>query len=177
MANPNEFCFISECYIDTNLVETLLGERANHQNGCNNVARRMRDKYEDGFAVGIIDDDKRKLSYVNEFDWIGGSEHLTLLKHKDRQHYIIKVSPATEGFILSCVEEKGLNLSEYGFSPDLEEFKKRTKSPTSQKDPKFKELFKALADVTEMQIFGKVLRYLNEQKYGCDESVLKSFFE
>ncbi len=66
MANPNEFCFISECYIDTNLVETLLGERANHQNGCNNVARRMKDKYDDGFAVGIIDDDKRKLSYVNE---------------------------------------------------------------------------------------------------------------
>jgi hypothetical protein len=53
---------ITECYIDTMVVEIALDEAngCNHQKGCNNVARIMQSKLQDKFAIGIIDDDKHK---------------------------------------------------------------------------------------------------------------------
>ncbi len=51
---------IPECYIDTNLVETLIAtEGCNHQKGCNTVVNTMKRRFGDKFAVGIIDHDKR----------------------------------------------------------------------------------------------------------------------
>ncbi len=169
--------FIPECYIDTNLVETLLGGKVNHQYGCNNVVNKMTGKYEDVFAVGIIDNDKRKISYVDDFNKIGSSEHLILLKHKYRQHYIIKVSPAMEEFILSCAEECGIDLTEYGLSNELEGLMSFTKNVESEKDERFKKAFGAMMAAKEMEIFGDVLEYLNEKRYDCDMNVLRSFFE
>lgn len=60
---------IPECYIDTNLVETLVFTGGcNHQKGCNQVAKVMQEKFANRFAVGIIDADKRRPSYLNEFE-------------------------------------------------------------------------------------------------------------
>ncbi len=59
---------IPECYIDTNLVETLsCRDGCNHQKGCNQVAKIMKEKFADRFAVGIIDADKRTPGYLREF--------------------------------------------------------------------------------------------------------------
>ena len=56
---------IPECYVDTNLVSALLGGiGVNHQKSCNKVVGRMKDKYGDDFAVGIIDNDKRRPGYL-----------------------------------------------------------------------------------------------------------------
>ena len=53
--------FVPECYVDTNLVESLLEtDGVNHQKGCNTVVNTMKGKVlNDGFSVGIIDSDKR----------------------------------------------------------------------------------------------------------------------
>ena len=92
---------IPECYIDTCLVESLLEtEGVNHQKGCNVVTGVMDSKYADKFAVGIIDDDKKKPSYVNEFYNLATTDFLVLLKHLTRPHYLIMVKPAMDGFIL-----------------------------------------------------------------------------
>lgn len=49
---------IPECYIDTNLVETLVPTKKgyNHQTGCNKVVGLMQNmkQLKDGFALGII---------------------------------------------------------------------------------------------------------------------------
>ena len=66
MRNYNGF-IIPECYIDTKLTQFLLQNRVNHQHSCNNVVRVMRTKYNDDFAVGIIDNDKHGVSYLQQF--------------------------------------------------------------------------------------------------------------
>ena len=56
---------IPECFVDTSLVESLLDtEGVNHQKGCNMVAGLMNGKYSDGFAVGVIDFDKKRHPYM-----------------------------------------------------------------------------------------------------------------
>ena len=81
-----------ECFIDTTLVTSLLDAKVSHKHSCNEVAREMeKGKYKDVFAVGIIDNDKRKISYIESFDEIGRTENLTFLKHRDKHHYVIKV--------------------------------------------------------------------------------------
>lgn len=108
---------IPECYIDTNLVETLACPGGcNHQNGCNQVAKIMREKFADRFAVGIIDADKRQPGYLNEFREIASSEHLKLFHHPVRPHFIILVHPAADGFILSCAETAQVNMKDYASS-------------------------------------------------------------
>ena len=80
-----------ECYIDTTLVESLLDANVNHKHNCNEVAKEMqKGKYKNEFAVGIIDNDKRKLSYIEDgFVKIGQTENLTFLKHRNKHQYII----------------------------------------------------------------------------------------
>ena len=111
---------IPECYIDTNLVETLVCTGGcNHQKGCNQVAKVMQEKFADRFAVGIIDADKRRPGYLNEFCEIASSKHIKLLRHTVRSHFIILVHPAADGFILSCAEVANINLSDYGLSSKI----------------------------------------------------------
>ena len=88
---------IPECYIDTNLVETLIiTDGCNHQKGCNTVVKTMQQKFANAFSVGIIDEDKRQVSYVKEFSEIARTPSLRLKKHGSKSHYLIMVSPAMD---------------------------------------------------------------------------------
>ncbi len=183
MADLSDMDFIPECFVDTNIVESLLNmygqytSGVNHQKGCNKVVGTMKnDKYNDNFVLGIIDDDKTCPEYISEFNMIGNSTHLTLLKHKYKHHYIILIRKAMEDFILSCADEIGIDMSDYGLSHDLESFKNVTKKLSSKKDSRFKKLFKDIKDSKEMQIFGNILCYLKTHKYYCKDNELKDFF-
>ena len=65
---------IPECYVDTNLIETLVppkdGKGYNHRKGCPAVAKVMMEKFADRFALGIMDKDKKMVKYLEEFDLI-----------------------------------------------------------------------------------------------------------
>lgn len=170
-------CIIPECYIDTNLVETLVGcFGCNHQKGCNQVAKTMNDKYANRFAVGVIDADKRQPGYLREFSPIGSSDHLTLFKHGSRPHYILLVSPAADGFILSCAQECGVAPETFGLSSKLKEFTMQTKDVLSNKDVRFKHLFKAISPAREMQLMQHVLTMLANNTYNVSEEDLKASF-
>lgn len=73
---------VPECYIDTNLAEYLLDSHGvNHQKGCNAVAKKMMESnLKDQFSIGIIDNDKRQHSYVNEFTEIAHTKELSRLR-------------------------------------------------------------------------------------------------
>lgn len=170
--------FIPECYIDTNLVETFLEMRGvNHQKGCNVVGKVMKEKFSDRFAVGIIDADKRPASYSYEFDLIAESKYIKLMKHPQRPHYMIVISPAMDGFVLKCAEEAGLDISRYGFSPTLEGFISQTKTVSSKDDYRFRSLFAELQHHGEACRLKKLLEYLNETRYGADVEVIKNIIE
>lgn len=168
---------IPECYVDTNLVETLACPGGcNHQKGCNQVAKVMQEKFANRFAIGIIDADKRRPGYLNEFQELASSEHLKLFRHPIRQHFIILVHPAVDGFILSCAEAGQVDLAEYNLSPVLKEFTAQAKNVMSNKDTRFKRLFKAMKDVGEMKLLESILTYLVSTTYNADNNKLISFF-
>lgn len=108
-----EFYIIPECYVDTNLIETLAPtpKGYNHQKGCNNVVKVMKEKLTDKFAVGIVDKDKRQISYVDEFEEITHTDSLYFYKHPDKAHFLIMIAPAVDCFILKCALESNVNIA------------------------------------------------------------------
>ncbi len=167
-----------ECFIDTTLVGSLLDAKVNHKYSCNEVAREMeKGKYKDAFAVGIIDNDKRKISYIEGFEEIGRTDNLTFMKHKEKHQYVIKVgkeSKAMETFIIANVETIGMKMEDFDLPSDLAELIEQTKdSETTQKDPRILKLCKTLRQSPEVTKLQNVLAYLAENKYGVDIEVLK----
>ena len=170
---------VPECYIDTNLAEFLLNSHGvNHQKGCNAVAKKMMESsLKDQFSIGIIDNDKRQHSYVSEFAEIAHTQHVALLKHKERPHYFVRISPAMDQFILDCAAEQGINLQDYGLPTELAEFTKITKDVKAKNDFRFKSLFGALENSIEITKLRSVLNYLNDEQYKCDTTELQRLFE
>lgn len=160
---------IPECYVDTNLVETLVCYAGcNHQKGCNQVAKVMQEKFADRFAVGVIDADKRRPGYLGEFVKIVTGNHIEVYRHGVRPHFIIMVHPAIDGFILSCVEKAGVDLSAFGLPNQLKDFTKPTKDVMSNKDSRFKSLFRALADIGEVSTLKRIVSYLCDNTYRSE---------
>lgn len=170
---------VPECYIDTNLAEYLLNSHGvNHQKGCNAVAKKMMESnLKDQFSIGIIDNDKRQHSYVSEFTEIARTQHLTLLKHKSRPHYFVRITPAMDQFILDCATDQGITLQDYGLPSELAEFTKITKDVKAKNDYRFKSLFGALENCEEIKVFRSVLNYMNDKQYNCDLKELQKLFD
>ncbi len=169
-----ELAVIPECYVDTCLTETITSaNHFNHQKGCGTVCSRMKEKFRDKFALGIVDKDKHKLPYLSEFELIGVKGSIYLHKHKTKSHYIIQISPAIERFILNAAQEKHIKLSDYGFPDDLKKLTKFTKQVTSDNNPKLKILFRHLSDASEFVILSDLIKYIATNRYECDLNDLK----
>lgn len=176
MSSRSDF-IIPECYVDTNLVETLFcNDGCNHQKGCNQVAKIMQEKFGDRFAVGIIDADKRHPSYINQFDEIATSVHLRVLHHNSRPHFIILVSPATDGFILDCARESGIRPEEFGLSSELKQFTSQTKNVMTNRDIRFKKLFRAMQGHAEFKLLKDLISYFVKNTYGSTSEGVADFF-
>ncbi len=165
-----------ECYIDTNLIEYLLDAGVNHQHCCSKVVGQLNTTFLDRFAVGIIDKDKVQLGYIKDCDTIAQTEHLTLMKHRERHQYLITIAPAVDGFILDCALKQNVNTEYYGIPSDLKDFTQISKSVTSNSDWRFKSLFAAIQDNSEILALKKSLKYLSENKYVSDSECLKKIF-
>jgi hypothetical protein len=171
-----------ECFIDTTLVTSLLDAKVSHKHSCNEVAREMeKGQYKDAFAVGIIDNDKRKISYIESFDEIGRTDNLTFLKHRDKHHYVIKVGKehkAMETFIQANVDAIGMKMEDFDLPSDLAELIEQTKdSISTQKDPRIQKLCKAMRQSTEVAKLQDILAYLAANKYNVDLDELKKKIE
>jgi len=172
-----------ECYIDTTLVESLLDADVNHKHNCNEVAKEMqKGKYKNEFAVGIIDNDKRKLSYIEDgFVKIGQTENLTLLKHRNKHQYIIKVGKehkAMETFIKANVDALGMKMEDFGLPSDLAKLIEQTKdSVSTQKDPRILKLCKTMRQSPEVAKLQDILAYLAANKYNVDIDEFKKKIE
>lgn len=169
---------IPECFVDTNLIETLVPPQSqyNHQKGCGTVTKVMKEKFSDRFALGIIDKDKTAVDYLNEFDLICQSDSLFLHKHKNRHHYIIQISPAIERFILDCANGTKVDLADFGLPTNLDLLKKESKSTNSKNDTRFKNLFKQIRK-NQSPEFEKIynwISYLKANTYHVNLNTLKS---
>lgn len=165
-----------ECFIDTTLVSSLLDAKVSHKHSCNEVAREMKTgKYKDAFAVGIIDNDKRKIPYIESFEVIGMTDHLTFLRHNNQ--YVIKVGKdhsAMETFIMANVEALGMKMEDFGLPSDIDELKSITKdSVSTQKDSRILKLCKTIRQSPEVVKLQNVLVYLAAYRYDVDIEKLK----
>ena len=80
-------------------------------------------------------------------------------------------------FILDCAAEQGINLEDYNLPSELEEFTKVTKDVKAKNDYRFKSLFGALENSTEISKLRSILSYLNDKQYKCKIAELQKFFE
>ena len=167
---------IPECYVDTNLIQYLLNGTVNHQHSCNNVIKVLKGKFKDRFAIGIIDNDKKAVWYLSECEKIVSSPHLCVLKHRERSHYLITITPAVDRFLLDCANEQGVSLKAHGFPSQLNEFIKLTKKVTSNTDPEIRRLIEDLRNHQELVSLQRTLDYLFNKTYNSDSSVIQSFF-
>jgi len=167
---------LTECYVDTLLVRTLVPpkERYNHQKSCNNVLKTMREKFTEKAVFGIIDADK-KLSNFDDFSLLKThNEQLSIYKHKEKSHYIVKIGKAAEDFILKNAKKYNIELSKYNLPSDLESLKKRTKQQNSLKNPDLEHLFSALKQV-ENSDFYKLAQWIElfkENPYDFEKKVV-----
>jgi hypothetical protein len=144
---------ITECYVDTMLVEIALSvaNGCNHQKGCNNVAKIMQSKLQDKFAIGVIDNDKCKPSYFSEFHQIAANDNaaIKLYRHNKRNHYFIVICPAIEQFILTAAEQCNVSLTTYNLPEELNKFVKITKPETSRDNKDLRKLVRELKQHSE----------------------------
>lgn len=172
---------VPECYIDTMLIQIMVPpqKRYNHQHGCFDVSNEMESKgLKDKFAVGIIDNDKRKAKYLSGFVEIAKVDgSLTLLKHTNKHQYCIEITPAVEVWILNVCEEIGVDLAaEFGLPNDLRELKRMSKSLTSSKDERFIKLFKRMKESKNEKVKKLIhwISLLKKDNYQVDINELKN---
>lgn len=167
-----ENLILPECYIDTNLVNTLVGKSCNHQKGCPTVFKVMNERLKDSFAIGVIDKDKREPKAMESFILLCNNEYIYLYKHATRPHYIIQVSPAEEVFLLHAAEELGIHLSDFGLPEDLEALKQYTKKVDAKNSSLFTSLFLVLKEASTVKTMNKIFDYLLANKYSADITIL-----
>jgi hypothetical protein len=169
---------IPECYVDTNLIETLIQPQRqyNHQKGCGTVAKVMKERFTDRFALGIIDKDKSELDYLKEFTELNNRGSLILHKHRTRHHYIIQISPAIERFIFANAASLNIDLTDFGLPSDFELLKRESKRVTSKNDERFKNLFRHLIrnNAPDINRLWTWVAYLKEHNYDADFEVLRN---
>lgn len=162
-----------ECFVDTNLIEYLLNAGVNHQHCCSKVVGQLKSTFADKFAIGIIDKDKVQLGYIQECDVIAKTEHLTLMKHRKRHQYLITIAPAVDKFVLDCAQEQMVDVKAFGLPDELRSFTDETKRVSSNSDPRFKSLFAAIKNNSEIHSLKMVLKYLCDNKYTSDSDHLR----
>ncbi|WPU99412.1 hypothetical protein SNE26_25695 [Mucilaginibacter sp. cycad4] len=172
-----DICFIPECFVDTNLLETLVPpqKQYNHQKGCGTVTKVMKEKFKDDFSVGLIDKDKKQVDYLKEFDLVIDRDPIFLHKHKNRPHYIIQISPAIEQFILNEATDVGIDIAHYDLPSELLKLTKISKSTTSKNDQRFKRLFTDLIQnqASNLIVLRKWIKYLKSETYKVNIDAMK----
>lgn len=190
MAKVRHDEIIPECNIDTNLVETLLKminlERYNydeyivqHSHGIGEVTRTMQTarNLKDSFALGVVDDDPKVPNYKKEFRELAQSPHLKLLKHPEKDHYLLVVSKAMETLINASAHGQGINPSDYGFPENTKDYKSTTKDESSRSNPNYKNLFKKLSGSGEICLMKNLLDKFVNERDGLSEDELKQVFK
>ena len=167
---------LPECYLDTNMMETLLPTKIgyNHQKCCTSVTKAMQSKkLIDDFAIGILDKDKKPPPYLKEFKLIKSSYDVELYKHSTKNHYLI-LHPVIEKWLIAECQQVNLSLEIYELSNNIEELKKQSKPATSKSDDRFKRLFKALKknNAKGITLLFEWTDYLINNPYNADETIL-----
>jgi len=162
---------IPECCVDSCLFNVLLNfkkEGVNHTKGNSTVTKKIEEKFGNLFCLGIIDKDKQPLKFLEQCDQIeivGYEDYFLLYKRKDYYHYIIRIVPEIEPWILNVCDKLNLKLFDFGINANnVQELAKISKSVTAKDDYRFKLLFKTIVKVAEEKEFKPILELIRITK-------------
>lgn len=79
-------------------------------------------------------------------------------------------------YLLDSAKEQGVDTEKYNLPSTLKEFTKLSKSVTSNKDERFKNLFAAINGNSEFRALKMALKYLLDKQYNTDISELALIF-
>lgn len=167
-----------ECYADTLLIETLVPTKTgyNHKHSCFKVEASMRNS--DKFAVGIIDNDKKQILYLKNFEIVAElNDLLKLWYYKEKSQFIIQICPALEKWILSVCDEEKINVESFGLINSLDGLKSVTKQMSSLKNANLKNLFSTISKKDNNVAVRKLkgwLKLLKEKNYQVDINELRN---
>ena len=168
---------IPECYVDTCLAEVVLQagkKHVNHQKGNGTVAGKMQGWFKDAFCVGVIDEDRKPLDYLKEFELKISQGNLKLWRHHSQHHYLIQLCPVIETWIMDECSVREISLTDYGLPTELRSLLKVTKSIGAEADERFVQLFKEMLrrkceSVTRLKSW---IEHLKQYKYEADVNKL-----
>ncbi len=89
---------------------------------------------------------------------------------------MILICPAADGFILECARSAGLIMEDYELSGDLKKLTGMTKTVMSNKDSRFKKLFKVLSTDGEMKMLKELLDYLRNNRFESQDADIIAIF-
>src|SRR5258705_8299393 len=177
---------IPECFVDTCLINIFLKlekESVNHGKGNSTVANKMKTAFNNSFAVGILDRDKREIEYIKEFNLENErlGEKILLFKHPDKHHYIIQLCPESENWICNVATDLDINMeSEYGLPNGARDLAKLSKNINVAKDERFVPLFKEIRKRSYERGYDPVIKLiywletLRDNNYNVDLNDLRN---
>ncbi|RCR65714.1 hypothetical protein [Larkinella punicea] len=142
--------FLPECFADTALVTMLLPSATliDHSFGVHNVVKTMKSAsisqpmYK---IIGIIDKDvtykaKYRPPYFDDFTFVDERDRITHKQKTGTDQHLIMLDKAVDSFLLWNANEVDIDVTNYGFSPELREFCKAMKRATIGSDPNYLQL-------------------------------------
>lgn len=174
-------CFLPECYLDTLLVEVLLDKQfsVNHKKGNSSVATVMEyGPLKDGFAVGIIDEDKIRLKELDTFVEVErlNKKGLKIYIHPKRKHFFIQICPAIEKWILKECDKACIDIASEEYKlPNTLKGLKAMKGLVQRSDERFERLFRDMQNnksCDELVELKRWLLFLKEDNYNTNLDLL-----
>ena len=141
-----EYRIIPECHIDTLITQSILDLKVNHAASSGAVANKMKGDFAKKKALGIVDNDKKRVpNYFSEFELIEETKGLQFKKHKEREHYLIIVSPAADKWIYNSAIDLGIDLTASPYKiKNFKGFLRLTKSHKVAENQSIKDLLNTL---------------------------------
>jgi hypothetical protein len=84
--------------------------------------------------------EKQLVVRVDQFKKVEKVGDVRLLKHPDREHYLVVVTKAMDSFIFKLCKRYSIDLSRYSMPSDLKAFIEKTKNPAIRKNSAFRNL-------------------------------------
>jgi hypothetical protein len=135
---------IPECNVDTAFVEMLGYKNPNHAESITQVSSILEKAKPKQKAIGFIDNDKKKTSYISQFETVDTIKNVSLFKHPDREHYLVIVDPAMDEFIYNLCKNLAIDPGKYNIPSELRSFISFTKKTSTKNNPHFRNLLNTI---------------------------------
>lgn len=148
IAYPN---LVPECNVDTVFVEMLGYKEPNHAPNINDVFKIFAKRKASEKLIGFVDNDKKKPKEFSTFVTIDRINDVSLLKHPDREAYLVVVTPAMDEFIFKLCKRLNINIPRK-LPGEFEAFKSFTKKAAIRNNADFRNLLNTVVQKNPLEI-------------------------